>query len=126
MDLVTQAGLKTALIFIEVRPDLFRDGFGEWLSENFGIWTRFESESDRVWLRGRRHYSANTIIEYLRHETSMRDQSDAVFKLNDKWTSSLARLYALSRPGRTELFEFRERVGGVVKAPPVTVERTTA
>lgn len=105
----------TAMIFVTTKPDLFREDFAAWLTENFAIWEAFEREATRVWQSGRKRYGANTVIEYLRHQTLLADKN-AEFKLNDRWTSSIARLYALMNPGKS-LFEFRERADGVVRAP---------
>lgn len=102
-----------AIELVRNMPDLFRPDFDAWLLDNFGLYCAFEREADRV-AEIRRHYSANTIIEYLRHETTLRDR-DTEFKFNDRWTSSIARLYAVMNPSHADLFEYRERVGGVVR-----------
>lgn len=114
--------VHTAMTFIASKPDLFRPGFGPWLTENWTLYLAFEREAELVARRGRRHYSANTIIEYLRHETTLRDLADD-FKFNDRWTSSIARLYPLMNPGRGELFEYRTRIDGVVKTAEAGVMR---
>ena len=106
--------LHTALIFIAFKPDAFRPEFHTWLSDNFFLYEAFEREANRVATR-RAHWSANTVIEYLRHETMLRDVSSE-WKLDDRWVSSIARLYALMNPGHRDLFEYRTRKDGVVKA----------
>lgn len=106
----------TAQVFIATKPEYFREGFDAWLSINWPIYEAFEREAHRVWRGGRRHFGANTIIEHLRFETLTRDKT-AEFKLDDRWTSSIARLYGLLNPERATLFEFRERRDGVVKTP---------
>ena len=106
----------TALLMVACKPELFREDFAAWLKENFSIWEAFEREANRVWYSGRHHYAANTIIEHLRHETLLADKN-AEFKMNDRWTSSIARLYVLMHEDRAELFEFRQRHNGVVQAP---------
>jgi hypothetical protein len=45
-------------------------------------------------------------------------EKDGEFKLNDKFTSSVARLFIAMNPACRHLFEFRERAGGVVKNMP--------
>ena len=107
---------NVALILVKSKPEYFRPDFALWLTENFEIWEAFEREANRVWIIGRHHYGANTIIEYLRHETMLTDKQ-AEFKMNDRWTSSIARLYALMHDDRAELFEFRQRQDSVVQAP---------
>ena len=92
---------------VACKPDLFRAEFYLWLQDNFEIWKAFEAEANRIWQRGRAHYSARTIAEYLRHETALR-QAGGEFKLNNNVVPDLARLYSLMWPERRGLFEFRE------------------
>jgi hypothetical protein len=84
----------------------FREGFWHWLRDNWGIWKRFQIEADKVRGRGRAHYSARTIGEFIRHETALRENS--TFKCNDHVWPDLARLFMLVRkcPG---FFELRGR-----------------
>ena len=83
----------------------FRPDFAAWLLANVSIWNRFCIEADKVWGRGRRHWSARTIIEYLRHETALREAGD--FKVNNNYAPDMARLYADTFPDRASLFETR-------------------
>ena len=53
---------------------LFREGFLAWLATNAHVWLAFEREADKVWNRGRRHYSARTIGEVLRRIANGRRQ----------------------------------------------------
>ena len=94
---------------VACKPEMFRPDFHFWLSENWHIWKAFEGEAIRTWNRGRRHYSARTLAEYLRHETAIRE-SDGEFKINGNFVPCMARLFVLLNPGMP-LFEFRgERV----------------
>lgn len=86
----------------------FRDGFPGWLAINLHVWRAFEREADKVWNRGRRHYSARTIGEVLRHESALAEVGSE-WKLNNIVFPDLARLYALVHRDRFELFEFRGR-----------------
>ena len=52
---------------------LFREGFLAWLATNAHVWLAFEREADKVWNRGRRHYSARTIGEVLPPPERQRD-----------------------------------------------------
>ena len=88
----------------------FRTGFAAWLASNRHVWIAFEREANRVWDRGRRHYSARTLIEYLRHESALADDGRD-WKLNNNAAPDLARLYRLTNPGRAELFELRVMPG---------------
>lgn len=110
--------MKTAMTFINAAPMFFRPGFQDWLEQNYSIWLAFEAEAIKTWKAGRRHYGANTIIEHLRHKTLLADK-DAEFKINDRWTSSIARLFAMMHADMATLFEFKERKNGVVRAPKV-------
>jgi hypothetical protein len=87
---------------------LFRNGFMAWLAVNVHVWIAFEREANRVWNRGRRHYSARTIGEVLRHESALAESGNE-WKLNNVVFPDLARLYALIHPERAGLFEFRGR-----------------
>lgn len=111
---LTSDRLHTAECFVEALPDCFRQEFGGWLRENWEIYTAFEAQAIKIHKLGREHYGANTIIEYLRHNTLMADKNNE-FKINDRFTSSLARLFVLMNPQCEGLFEFRERRDGVVK-----------
>jgi len=93
---------------VDGHPERFRADFKAWLEKNYPVWIAFEHEANRVWDRGRRHYSARTIGEYLRHESAMREQpNEHGFKLNDHWWPDLARLYMLMYPEREGFFERR-------------------
>lgn len=87
---------------------MFRPAFFDWLRDtrNRHFWIRFKAEADRIWNRGRRHYSARTIIEFLRHETLAADAC-AEFKINGNIVPDLARLYLLVHPERAGFFELR-------------------
>ena len=84
----------------------FRADFSEWLELNWHIWRAFVDQADRVWNRGRRHYSARTIVEVLRHESAL-SEFGGEFKLNGNYVPDLARLYVQRYPERAGLFETR-------------------
>ena len=90
---------------VSCKPEVFRPEFYFWLQENFHIWKAFEVQALAAWNRGRRHYSARTICEYLRHETALREAGE-VWKLNNNEVPCLARLFVLLNPDKP-LFEFR-------------------
>lgn len=83
-----------------------RAAFAVWSFENPAIVSRFITEANRLWNRGRRHYSARTIVEWIRHETSLHEESGE-FKINNNMTPDLARHYLEIYPDRAELFELR-------------------
>jgi len=88
----------------------FRPGFPTWISVNLHVWFAFEREANRIWRRGRRHYSARTILEVLRHESALAEIYGD-FKLNNNVAPDLARLYRLRYPERAGLFELRQMPG---------------
>jgi hypothetical protein len=86
----------------------FRADFMDWLITNWHVWLAFEHEADRIWGMGRRHYSARTIYEYLRHDTTVKEgPNELELKLNNNVVPDLARLYILMHPDRDGFFERR-------------------
>jgi hypothetical protein len=99
---------RLAFRMIETEARYFRPDFAEWLERNYRVWEAFEREANAVWNGGRRHYSARTIGEYLRHESQTREAPNCLqLKLNDHWWPDLARLYMLMHPDRDGFFERR-------------------
>ena len=88
----------------------FRPDFAAWLSANWHIWQAFAREAGRVWDRGRRHYSARTITEVLRHESALAEVGGE-WKINGNFVPDLARLWADTFPDRASLFETRRMPG---------------
>lgn len=88
--------------------DRFRPDFSEWLQKNMALWERFEHEAGAIWEAGSRHYSARTIVEWMRHETCAREVGGE-FKINGNFVPDLSRLYLLMYPDRGDLFETRGR-----------------
>lgn len=82
-------------------------GFSAWLEPNLHVYDAFEREALNVGTR-RAHYSARTIIEFLRHHTLLAEAGDG-WKLDNDMAPGLARLFALVHPQHAHLFEFRER-----------------
>lgn len=87
----------------------FQPEFYAWLKSNLELWERFEQEANKAFLRGRKHYSARTIIHYLRHETALREAPEAEWKINNNVSPDLARLWLLLNPERDGFFELRGR-----------------
>lgn len=101
---------RDALALVLANRSQFRSDFPEWFRENQHVFAAFCREADRIWNRGRRHYSARTIGEVLRHESALTEQGGD-FKLNNVRFPCLARLYALMHPERSGFFEFRHQAG---------------
>lgn len=100
-----EIGLITASL-LKANEAEFRPGFVAWATENWNLYKAFENEALHIAQSGRKHYSARTISEYLRHETTHRDENSA-FKINDHITPDLARLFALRNPLYSNLFAYR-------------------
>ena len=83
------------------------DKFLYWLRDNKHVWDGFQREAFKVIRSGRKHYSAYTIREYLRHETMLREVSDEVYKISNNHTPSLARLFATVYPEHANLLSFK-------------------
>lgn len=98
------------LALVREHRDTFRPAFLMWIAENPHVWNAFEREANRIWRRGRRHYSARTILEVLRHESALAEICGD-FKLNNNAAPDLARLYRLRHPERAALFELRRMPG---------------
>lgn len=107
------AFIRKAYPIIYRFPDQFRDGFDDWLWDNTDLQKEFEREALVVAGKGRTLYSAHTIIEYMRHYTMLAD-AGSEFKINEAWTSSMARLFAHMNPKHKNLLKFRTRVDSVV------------
>lgn len=99
--------LQQALDIIGTHSGLFRHDFAQWLRENWHVWLRFEREAEQVWQSGREHYSARTLIEFIRHETFVREKGEGSFKVNNSFCPDIGRLYGKMHPDRQDFFECR-------------------
>lgn len=102
--------MNDAYTIASANKHLLMPTFLAWLAENAHVWIAFEREANKVWNRGRRHYSARTIWEVLRHESALSD-SDKLFKLNNVRAPDCARLYLLLYPSRAGFFDTRLQAG---------------
>ena len=88
---------------------------GRSLYDNWHIWLAFSREANRIYATGRRRYAARTIIEWLRHETALRERNSE-FKINDHFTPDLARLWLVFHPERAGFFETRHHANSMARA----------
>ncbi len=88
-------------------PEEFQTGFPGWLKRNEHLLFAFMYEALRA-ARVYNHYSARTIVHWLRHETAMREVGSE-FKINNDWSPDLSRLFELAYPEYVGFFEMRER-----------------
>ena len=63
-----------------------------WRERNYPLWLEFYTEADKVRGTGRKHYSARTIAEVLRHNAAVRG-ADPHFKINNNVIPMMARMY---------------------------------
>lgn len=82
--------------------------FIEWLWANQPIWQAFCAQALKVIAQGRDHYSSKTILEYLRHETLLQEDSTSHWKLNNNNTAYLARAFNHAYPQHSHLFKLRK------------------
>lgn len=94
------------LALIDRWPYAFRKDFKGWLDSNWHIWVAFHDAASKMYAKGRKHYSARTIVEWLRHETALRSD-DVEFKINGNYVPDLARLWTYVYPHRSAFFEIR-------------------
>ena len=67
--------------------------FREWLAENWEIWFEFTRLADQMRLRGRAYYSARAVLHVLRWHRALRDPTEDEYKINNRWSAPMARLY---------------------------------
>lgn len=89
------------------RRNGFPDKFLEWLPENNHIWLAFVEETMKVIHLGFEHYSARTIIHFLRHHSALTEKSLKGFKINDHHSPYLGRLFDIIYPEYAGLWEKR-------------------
>lgn len=68
------------------------------VDENPELYRAFEAEALRIIERGRKRYSARTIVEWLRHNSAVQADPTGEFKINDHVTPTLARDFLDDHP----------------------------
>jgi len=81
--------------------------FLDWLPENFHVWDAFCEQAFSVRNLGFKHYSARTIIHFLRHYSAVTEKSGP-WKINNNYSPYLARLFDHCFPNSAGLWEYRE------------------
>ena len=105
--LAIEDAIKVRLLeLVRQNEALFHAKFPQWLDENFDLWARFEHQCHLIRRRGFEHYSARTVVHFLRHETALQ-QKGGPLKINNNVSPDLARLYVLLHPSAYAFFEFR-------------------
>jgi hypothetical protein len=99
-----RVGRLTASVSRE--PLVYSAGFRQWLASNRRVFNAFEYRALRLWLAGRRHYSARTIMESIRHDTDVAEVG-GTFKINNNIIPDCARLFLTLHPECAGFFELR-------------------
>lgn len=83
-----------------------KQDFELWLDDNEHIWVAFECEALKIARLGFKHYSARTIIHFLRHHSALQEKGGE-WKINNDVSPYLARHFAEKHPKLKDLFEYR-------------------
>ena len=84
-----------------------RDGFNKFIAENPHIYKSFEEQTLREIKKGRTKISSDLIINYIRWEQFI-ESSDEHFKINNSYSSYIARFFIQQNPQYKDLFNFRK------------------
>lgn len=98
--------MKTCTLILANHADQFTDEFVNWLPENTHIWDAFVSEAFKIRQKGFKHYSARTIVHFLRHHSALQENGSG-WKINNNHSPYLARLFDLRYPHAAGLWEYR-------------------
>lgn len=100
-ELIDRKGIIPASALVDQREHVMQAAmkadlgpvFYTWLEKNWPIWVLFCQYADQMRVKGRKYYSARTIMEHVRWHRHISDSLDVTFKINDHWTPKLARTY---------------------------------
>jgi hypothetical protein len=84
--------------------------FAEWMDTRDGqaVYAEFVRRALLLQARGRGHYGADAIIQAIRYDYAIRLDGDGAFRINDHYTSRLARLAMREVPQLRGMFDLRE------------------
>lgn len=82
--------------------------FAEWAAANKQVIDWLAAEALQLQRSGFRHYSVKTLWEVARHHTALREGPKSKWKLNNSWTSRVARLLIQKHPELSSFFELRK------------------
>lgn len=91
----------------EQNDEMFSKDFLKWLPTNLHVWAAFCDQAFKVRAKGFKHYSARTIVHFLRHHSAV-TESTGPWKINNNYSPYLARLFDLKYPNLVGLWEYRE------------------
>lgn len=81
--------------------------FNRWISQDARLYHTFERITKKMIDRGFQHYSAKGIFEVMRWHVDMEKGPDAHVKLNNNYTSRLARMFEEKNPQHIGFFRKR-------------------
>jgi len=96
-----------ALAVLEAEPDLWPAPFTRCMVDNRRIWEAFVQNTLNVVRKGFKHYSARTIIHFMRHHSAM-TEAEGEWKINNNHSPYFARLFDRVYPEHVGLWEMRE------------------
>ena len=99
---------KTEAISIVSCGDDYRAEFREWIKKNWFIYLAFERRALRAVRVGFHHAGAKAIVENIRWQSGLAER-DSEFKINNIFTSDLARLFEAMNPDHEGFFRQRIR-----------------
>jgi hypothetical protein len=102
-----RSSCEAALRLATENSAIFTAEFLAWLPNNCHVWRAFVDETFKVSRLGFEHYSARTIVHFLRHHSAVTEVGGP-WKINDHHSPYLARLFDLSFPQHVGLWEYRE------------------
>lgn len=105
--LVSAPGRATEPARRSVFGDSIEQRFDRWVHDNPQVWELFVRFARELRASGLRRAGAKLIVERIRFEVAVKTVGDD-FKLNNDFTSRLARRLVLHDPSFDGFFEFRE------------------
>lgn len=94
-----------AIDFINQHPHFFKKPVS-WFEDNWHVIEAFEKEALKIINRGRKHYSARTIVEVMVHE-SIIQETNGSFKIGNDNAPDLARVFVVMHPAYVDFWEYR-------------------
>lgn len=87
-------------------PNHLREAFEKFHLDNPWVWETFQKYGKGLHERGRRRYSARTIIERIRWDVAMSTVSDDGFHIANAHSAFYARLWRDAYPEMADLFQY--------------------
>jgi len=91
-----------------VRPTTIQGRFDVFLAQQPDVYAHFRSIALDLWRRGVTHYGAKAIVEVVRYHRILQGVDADGFRINNDYTSRLARRAIEDCPELSEFFELRQ------------------